>query len=217
MQRPKEQQQRLSSWAINSLSPCQFSLARCAVSGSASTWKGGAVLRRFSFSVYSSWHSETNCWHIVDKLWLKILFCGKILFCWQIVAQNIILWQKYYFVDKLRLTHAPSSSSEDCVVHFWSSVRSWDGYFYFINTTLTDIAQSFFNIECQTEWFIYLFGALNLCAISYWHIDIGFSQIQFELKIWLQPPAVDEKVHWSTDPQKQMVEAHLKSKTLMTL
>ena len=137
--------------------------------------------------------------------------------CWQIVAQNIILWQKYYFVDKLRLTHAPSSSSEDCVVHFWSSVRSWDGYFYFINTTLTDIAQSFFNIECQTEWFIYLFGALNLCAISYWHIDIGFSQIQFELKIWLQPPAVDEKVHWSTDPQKQMVEAHLKSKTLMTL
>ena len=111
--------------------------------------------------------------------------------CWQIVAQNIILWQKYYFVDKLRLTHAPSSSSEDCVVHFWSSVRSWDGYFYFINTTLTDIAQSFFNIECQTEWFIYLFGALNLCAISYWHWI-------FTNSVWIENLATTTCSRWES-------------------
>ena len=130
---------------------------------------------------------------------------------------------KYYFVDKFwLLTHALSSSSEDCVVHFWSSVRSWDGYLYFINTTLTVITQIFLQhwvpnrIIHMFTWRIevmchFIFHRLTFNVIN------RFSPIQFELKIWLQPPAVDEKVHWSTDPQEQMVEAHLKSRTLMTL
>ena len=133
----------------------------------------------------------TNCGskYYFDKLWHKILFC------WQIVAHPCSLFLVRRLCSPL-LKQCP-------ILRGTFLLHQHDPDRHNSNLFATSSAK-------QNDSNVYL-------AHSFSQIDIGFSQIQFELKIWLQPPAVDEKVHWSTDPQKQVIEAHLKSRTLMTL